>query len=269
MKAWSNIEITPQDPEIIKINNFERKLGKLPDQVIQIRELITRFEVCHYKYQQHMKKIKDSIKKLQPVTNPNKIGKNHVQHGEDAWKNDKTGRSLIGQQYIWVLQKWMEDESPIKESSHYNKKLNQQIEIWLGDKNTVKKRLVRLLLARLTWNWKLYDELQYGKEHKDLEQQVCRMDICHYNFPTNLNILLQAIGEMKESDKFEGCGSFNVHIKAFIKKELSILNKQLKSLIIAGKESKEELIKAWLIACLMKTLKEHVNLPTPIIELPN
>ena len=54
MNSWSNIQISPQDPEIVKINNFEKKLGKLPNKVRQIRELITRFEVCHFKYQEHL-----------------------------------------------------------------------------------------------------------------------------------------------------------------------------------------------------------------------
>ncbi len=31
MKAWSNIQISPQDPEIIKINNLEKNLGELSD----------------------------------------------------------------------------------------------------------------------------------------------------------------------------------------------------------------------------------------------
>jgi hypothetical protein len=61
MKAWSNIQISPQDPEIVKINNLEKKLGELPDKVYKIRELISRFEVCHFKYQQHLRKIKGSI----------------------------------------------------------------------------------------------------------------------------------------------------------------------------------------------------------------
>jgi hypothetical protein len=55
MKAWSNIQISPQDPEIVKINNLENNLGELPDKINKIRELITRFEVCHFKYQQHIK----------------------------------------------------------------------------------------------------------------------------------------------------------------------------------------------------------------------
>ena len=33
MDAWSNIQISPQDPEIVKINNLERTLGELPENV--------------------------------------------------------------------------------------------------------------------------------------------------------------------------------------------------------------------------------------------
>ena len=61
MNAWSNIEILPQDSEIIEINKFEKTLGDIPVHDQQIRELITRFEVCHFKYQQHFRNIKKSI----------------------------------------------------------------------------------------------------------------------------------------------------------------------------------------------------------------
>jgi hypothetical protein len=64
MNSWSNIQISAQDSEIIKINNLEKRLGKLPDKIYKIRELITRFEVCHFKYQLHLKKIKRSISEL-------------------------------------------------------------------------------------------------------------------------------------------------------------------------------------------------------------
>ena len=76
MKAWSNIQISPQDPEIIKINNLGKKLGELPDKVHKIRELITRYEVCHFKYQQHLRQIKDSIINLEPNVDSKKIGIN-------------------------------------------------------------------------------------------------------------------------------------------------------------------------------------------------
>lgn len=56
MDSWSNIQISPQDSEIININEFEKNLGELPEKVKRIRELITRFEACHFKYKQHLKK---------------------------------------------------------------------------------------------------------------------------------------------------------------------------------------------------------------------
>ena len=61
MNAWSNIQFSPQDPEIAKIDDLEKRIGELSYQANNIRELITRFEVCHFKYRQHIRKIRDSI----------------------------------------------------------------------------------------------------------------------------------------------------------------------------------------------------------------
>ncbi len=269
MKAWSNIQISPEDPEIIEINNLEKNLGKLSNKVSQIRELITRFEVCHFKYQQHLRKIKESIINLQPDTDPAKIGINHIQHGEDAWKNDVTGRSLIGQQYLWAIRKWLGDDPQEKIPDRYNKELGQKIEKWLGERDPVKMRIVRLLIARLTWDWKSYEELQHGGEYKDLELQVCTMDICHYAFPENLDLLLRGIGELKPVEKYEGCGSFDNNIKSFIENKFSILNDMIKSITEAGKPDKNKLTKIWLLACLAKTIKEQANLEAPVAILIN
>lgn len=267
MNAWSNIQITPEDPEIIKIDKLEKNLGELNEKIKQIRELITRFEVCHFKYQQHLRKIKDSIINLLPVTDPAKIGINHVQHGEDAWKNDVTGRSLTGQQYLWAIRRWLSEDPQEKIPDFYNKEVGQQIQKWLGKKNPDKIRLVRLLIARLTWDWKLYEELQHGGEYKDLEFQICRMDICHYAFPKNLDSLLKGIGEMKPIEEFVGCGSFDNNIKSYIENKFSILNDMIISINEAGKSDKNKLTKVWLLACLAKTIKEQVNLMEPLAEL--
>ena len=266
MKAWSNIQIPLQDPEIIKINNLENNLGKLPEKVNQIRELITRFEVCHFKYQQHLNRIKNSIIDLQLNIDLSKIGINHLQHGENAWKNDLTGRSLIGQQYIWAIRKWLSNNPIEKMPEYYNKKQGKLIQKWLGQKNPNKKRLVNLLLARLTWDWKSYEKLQQGCEFTDLELQANRIDICHYAFPQSLDLLLQGIGEMKPVQNFEGCGSYNNSIKTNIEKEFSILNSMLKSKLDSGKSDKNELLKIWLMTCLAKTLKEQIELIKPIVE---
>lgn len=51
MNPWSNIETSAQDTEIAEVNKLETTLGDIPPPVRKIRELITRFEVCHFKYQ--------------------------------------------------------------------------------------------------------------------------------------------------------------------------------------------------------------------------
>lgn len=151
------------------------------------------------------------------------------------------------------------------------KKFGQQIQKWLGGKNPDKIRLVRLLLARLTWDWKSYEKLQHGGKFKDIEFQACRMDICHYAFPKNLDLLLKGIGQMKavEEKKFEGCGSYNTEIKAYLEKEFLSLNETLKSLQVNNGLNKNDLIKTWLVACLAKTIKENVNISIPITYIEN
>ena len=141
-----------------------------------------------------------------------------------------------------------------------NKDLGQQIKLWLGEKNSDKERLVRLLIARLIWDWKSYEELQHGEEFKELEHQACRMDVCHYCFPGNLGLLLKGIGELKAIEGLEGCGSFNSEIKIYIEEEFSVLMDLLFPMISVNQPDKNNSAKAWLIACLAKTLKEQVGL---------
>jgi len=267
MEAWSNIQVSLEDPEIISINGLEKNLGELPDTVRIIRELITRFEICHFKYQRHIKKIKDSIDTLKPYAYASNIGSCHIHHGDHAWKNDTTGRSLIGQQYLRAMKGWLNDNDKQAIPDNTLIKLNQQIQKWLGEKSPDKIRLVRLLIARLLWDWKSYEALQHGGKLLELELQSCRMDICHYAFPKNLDLLLQGIGQMKPAAQFEGCGSYDESRKTFIEEEFSFLNDRLKSLLKTGKSDTNELIKAWLTVCLAKTIKEHVNLSESIIDL--
>ena len=269
MDSWSNIQISPQDSEIIKINDLEKRLGELPDNVKRIRELITRFEVCHFKYKLHLKKIKDSITELKPIVDATKIGTNHIRHGENVLNTDKTGKSLIGQQYVWALKEWINENGRYENSDKYDKKLGQQIKKWLGNKNSEKLQLVKLLVARLTWDWTSYEKLQQGGELTDIKSQASRMDICHYAFPNNLDLLLKGIGQMKavEEKTFEGCGSFNIEIRAYLEKEFLDLNNILKSLQVNNESKKDDLIKIWLIMCLAKTIKENIKMSNPMIGI--
>ncbi len=266
MNTWSNIQISSHDSEINKINDLEKRLGVLTDNVNRIRELITRFEVCHFKYKIHLTKIKDSITNLNSNIDTTKIGANHIQHGENVLKSDTTGRSLKGQQYIWALMKWLKDDDAHQTLGKYNIKLGEQIQTWLGYKNSDKVRLVKLLLARLRWDWASYENLQQKGKFKDIEAQASRMDICHYAFPENLDLIIKGIGKLKavEEKFFEGCGSFNTEIKTYLEKEFTDLNNVLNSFHITNASSKNDLIKKWLILCLVKTIKENIKIEIPV-----
>jgi hypothetical protein len=266
MSSWSNLEVSPQDSEIVEIDKFEKTLGNLSEDVLKIRELITRFEVCHFKYQQHLKNINNSITELEPKKEPINIGANHISKGKNASKNDITGRSVIGEQYLCALLNWL-DYSDEKPSDYYDKKLVKQIAKWLGDKTPDKERLVRLLVARLTWDWKSYEEYQHGEKYKELEYQVCRMDICHYAFPKHIDLLLQGVGQMEPIKNFEGCGTFNNDIKTYIEEQFLIVSDYLKSNTNKKNPGQNERIKLWLFTCLAKTLKEQVCLTKPIPKL--
>jgi hypothetical protein len=263
--AWSNISTSAGDREITTIDEFEAGLGNIPEKVRRIRELITRLEVCHFKYRRHIRIIKASILALEPMVIPESIGRNHIQHGEAIWQHDSTGRSLLGQQYVWAIKTWMGQITPASLPVHCDGKLVRDIQEVLGTSNKDKYRLVRLLAARLTWDWKSYEDLQQGGAWEELEHQICRLDICHYAFPTNLDRVLKAIGEMRSVRDFEGCGSFTLDIREHVIQELLTFNEMFKTLRTKNRSGARNRMKVWLLACLIKTLKEQVEVSDPLI----
>ena len=270
MDPWSNIETSTQDTEIAVVNKLEITLGNIPHSIREIRELITRFEVCHFKYQQHLKYIHDSILNLDPATDSNKIGANHISKGENAWINDKTGRSLLGQQYLWALNNWLSKRDQRKMPKDHDLSLDLKISKWLGDKTSDKERIIRLLIARLTYDWESYEKLQQGGQFKDIDYQVCRMDICHYAFPSHLNTVIQAIGKMKATKNFEGCGSYNSEIKTFIKEIFLELYSTIQDMSKPDNtqiQSKNDQFRIWLYLCLAKTIKEQTGITDPLPKL--
>ncbi len=267
MTVWANIEIPPNDQEIIRIDEFEKSLGTLSREVRQVRQLISGFEVCHFKCQQHILNIKASIQQLKPCTDPNQIGAGHLRNGKNAWKKDKSGRSRSGWQYVKALAEWLGDRAENDNSPEIDKATVPWVRKWLGERDPEKERLIRLLIARLTWDWESYEALQREGEYGDLEFQVCRMDVCHYAFPAHLERLLQGIGTMEPVEEFEGCGSFNTEIKTYVTKEFSTLNDQIQSLKENNRSDKKEKIRRWLFACLAKTLKEQVGLTSAVYGL--
>lgn len=73
--------------------------------------------------------------------------------------------------------------------------------------------------------------------------------------------------EVDEERECEGCGTYNNEIKACLEKEFLDLNDTLKSLRNKSGQNKNDLIRAWLIACLAKTIKENIKISIPIIDI--
>ena len=128
---------------------------------------------------------------------------------------------------------------------------------------------MKFLLARLSGDWKAYEELQHGGEFEKLEYQIARMDICHYAFPSNLDLVIQGIEKMQpiSESEFEGCGTFNEGIKVHLKKEFENLNKEITIIAASSYLEIDEKIQLWLTMCLAKTIKEAMYFSDTVSSL--
>lgn len=264
MNAWMNIEVSPDDKEIAEIDRLEDVLGNIPGHIRQVRELITLFETCHFKYQQHCRHIMESIAVLHPVVDVGRIGSSHPRHSGGAWKNDTTGRSRIGHHYILALRSWL-GEDPAEHDGTAGFK--QRVRLWLGERGKSKDMLVRMLLARLLY--RSVEEYRRGGEWKILEYQIESTDICNYAFPGNLERLLQGIGKLQPVEAHDGCGTFNDEIRSFMIREFLKLCEWLKSDIPDTGFGKKEPARIWLVACFAKTIKEQIHLTDTLSDAMN
>lgn len=266
MNAWINIDASPDDQEILAVNRLESSLENIPKQVHKVRELITRFEVCHFKYRRHYDYIIKSIAALQPLAEVDRIGSSHPHHSADAWKHDTTGRSRTGQMYISALRLWLEEDSfdnmglPGQETLE----LRRRIDGWVGGKNEQKSRLIHMLISRLLWQ--SVEQYRSGRQLSELEYQIEATDICSYAFPQNLDRLIQAIGRLEPLRAFSGCGTFSPEIAAFLTKQFKRLcmwlSEEAPSVDIGL--GRREPMKIWLVACLAKTIKTDIHLTDPL-----
>ena len=264
-----NIEVLPDDKEVAEIDRLEKGLGNIPGHIRQIRELITRFETCHFKYQRHYRHIMESISVLHPVVDAGRIGWKHPRHSGNAWKNDTTGRSRIGHHYILAMRSWLEEGSNDVYDEHEGTgEFIQRVKSWLGERSNSKDMLVRMLLARLLY--RPVEEYRRGGEWKLLEYQIESTDICNYAFPQNLERLIQGIGKLQPVEAHDGCGTSNAEIRSFITGEFSKLCKWLKSDTPDPGLGKKNPARIWLVASMAKTMKEQIHLtdPLPDLQLP-
>lgn len=259
MNPWSNIAVAPDDPEIAEIDQQEASLDKIPVEAKHIRELITGFEVCHFKYKKHLEYLKNAISTLKPAVNLHDVGSHHIRMGDRAWQSDPTGRSLVGQQFITAIDTWLGEKKADTQDETSDPERTRRVCKALGTHESEKDRLVRLLKARLLWDWDTYNNLYSDKEDNVLESQVCRMDICHYAFPEHVQILMGAIGRLEYLDCFEGCGTYNHEIKKHVDHEITRLIQLSESLGSDDRPDEMAGVKRWLLSCLIKTIRAQTT----------
>jgi hypothetical protein len=265
--AWANVVVNADDSEIATIDRLEQTLGELPQGVVTVRELITRFEICHFKVKEHYRHILESIASLSPAVDPARIGSVHPRQGGDAWMKDTTGRSEVGMRYVLALRSWLGEEVPLDLGGLAE--VQELVKASLGEKTDEKTRWVNLLLDRLL-DRDLEKHLSAG-ELSGLKLQLLSCDICHYAFPRNLKQAIRAVGNRQPAVDFEGCGSTNDELTSFARQEFLALSSWL-----AGEGPEDALdlgertgTKVWLAACLAKTLKQHVRLDMALPTLGN
>ncbi|MEL4304452.1 hypothetical protein [Methanococcoides sp. LMO-2] len=258
MEPWANIGFDQPDEEIAAIYRMEQLITPIPKIAQTIRNLITRLEICHFKFEHHVLRIIEAIGSMEFDIDPDSIGSAHPKCGEDAWREDKTGRSRKCQEYIWVLKAWVAGEKmPEEDPRGIPENLFEEVYSSLGQRNKHKEALVLALLDRLLWNFET-ERKELERHFEALIYQIDRTDICHYAFPENLEKMIKAIGELKPSSEFEGCGSHDEEHQIMALHYVMELNAWLHDEVseIGNVLGKRTLLKEWLVSCLAKTIKE-------------
>jgi hypothetical protein len=264
LQPWANLGLSQVDAEIVRIQALERRAEPLPPVATAIRELITRFEICHFKAERHIQRIIEAIGEMRLDFAPGSIGAAHPKSGETAWRKDRTGRSRPGQEFIWALQLWLA-EAPYSDLDPRGipRELIEQVNGALGQRNPGKTTLVSALLARLLLK---ADRQPLPLELAPFWEQVEATDICHYAFPDNIAKMIQAIGRLEPVPDFVGCGSCNPERRDMARRHFHALCTWLRGEpgSLDSRLGNRSPVKEWLAACLAKTLKEVAALREPL-----
>ncbi|MBI2928356.1 MAG: hypothetical protein HYY24_22020 [Verrucomicrobia bacterium] len=264
-ESWANLGLQQADAEIERIDQLEQRAAPIPPVAHAIRELITRFEICHFKMERHLERIIQAIGEMRLDFAPASIGRSHPKCGPAAWRTDRTGRGRQGQEYIWLLQMWLADEPFSAEDPRaIPRPLFEEVNRALGTRDAQKRRLVEALLDRLLLN---PDRQPLPAELAGFRLQIEATDICHYAFPSNLKRMLEGIGRLEPVPDFLGCGSFGEAQRRVAEEHFHALRAWLQAgpSSLADRLGDRTPVKEWLAVCLAKTLKQlvglHENLP--------
>jgi hypothetical protein len=229
-----------------------------------IHEVILKFETSQLQFQQNNQDPAKSIYAPESGRINIKQESDFLQKSENSPRKDKAGRSLLGQQYIWALVNWLAGYPELNMMGHFNNEIYRNVSGWLGIKSPEKEKLVRIIVAKLTHDWKSLKKFNQGSANKVLAYFASSMDIWQYTFPKMLDKLLQDIGKM-EFKICDLCEKTDIEKddKTNIENEFAILCNLMNSGIVSNSNGfpvENNLIKIWLIASITKTLKDQTGL---------
>jgi hypothetical protein len=236
-----------------------------------IQDLIARFENCQILYQQYLYDRKETDETCLVPGEVSSSVSNSAKSRIYEWRNDKTGRSFLGQQYLWALLNWLTGYPEWHLSGGLNIEFSRYLTGSLGVQNPEKKRIVRLLLAQITSDRKAYKKLHHGIQNRKLEYLAGTVDIYNFAFPHNLDPLIRKIGEINPPQVYIEHDVSN-DIRIDVEQEFLNLYKIFNSTpayFIHSQLNNSQIIRLWLFTRLTKTYHGQSDLPGLVQEFKN
>jgi hypothetical protein len=222
-----------------------------------IHDGISKFETSQFQYEQFNQNQLISGPESQRIDN--KLEQDISLKNENALRKDKTGRYLLGQQYVWALINWLADYPPLNLSGFFSNEIYTNVSNWLGNKSPQKEKLVRIVVAKLTHDWKSLKKFNHISENKRLSSFAYSMEIWNITFPEKLDLLLHDIGKI-ESKISDPNRDYDVEKdeRTIIENEFSVLCNFMNSGNCLAE--KNDLVKTWLMSNIKRSLKDQTSL---------
>jgi hypothetical protein len=290
-----------RDEELIAIDAMEDSIAPLDEQIIQIRQVITRFEACYHEADKEAEYIVKSIAAGHCLEQSQQRPPKRKKELENArnilsmWCENTATKGVdldVGGIPTDELLSFIGKPSPLKiwQAQRVVDKITEALEPscryhWLaldlgdysepGAKPAGEYYRDDLTFLEQTKKTIIHDTLDGRKSEVSLAMAIDMLMPCHWDFVGGLVIILKAIGGDLDPDKPFACCARNIKLSplcdrmriisntlnAFWKDEKTVDDIDSHLLASLGAVTP---VKRWLAASLDKTIKLHLSLPFEI-----
>ncbi|MBD3287064.1 hypothetical protein GF359_10415 [candidate division WOR-3 bacterium] len=289
-KWWRNCfgyrdEKWPEDAEVDAIDKLEDKLGKLDDDTVEIRNLIGRIELCHHKAERHVELIIRAIGEGKTLKKPGSrpVGEIHP-------------REALTELVIGSLTAWVNEEHFDVPPFGIGGISVEDLFNFIGESTPLKVWQVRQVCAKLRSfldpEFRYYEMVDYPDRYEEkahyrgatintvitdkvggevvkltLASAIDHLQPCNWNFPSNLIVVLRAIGGDLNPENPFASHARNLALSPayprfkYVVDDLKayLVGERLTSTIYTILGSKTP-VKEWLVASLEKTLRLQLGI---------